>query len=157
MVTFLAMGMLVFVFFLYRKENQDIHIRSFSDFQIGDGSEIVYDIEEEDFSSEDCRIHGWFVQKGMTYDYFNAGMMEAGSGVYDNNHLCYVIDNLVYELPTKLEYRQDVNDLLDDGINYAYSGFYARITGIQMEELANAQLGMIVMTPDGEEILYFLK
>lgn len=157
-VTLLSMIVMALLFCLYRTENEYIRIRSGSVFQVGDQSEIVYKIEDEDFSlEEDCRIHGWFVQKGKTYDYFNAGMMEAGSGVYNNNHLCYVKEDLVYELPTKLEYRKDVNDILSDGIDYAYSGFYARISGIDLEELENAQLGMIVKTLDGEEILYLLK
>lgn len=156
--TLLAMCIVTLLFWMYRKENQQVRIRSRSEFQIGDENDIEYEIEEEDFSSEeDCRIHGWFVQKGRTYDYFNAGMMEAGSGVYDNNHLCYVKDDLVYELPTKLAYRGDVNDILSDGTDYAYSGFYARIAGLRLEELENAQMGMIVKMPDGEEILYLLK
>lgn len=158
LVTFLAMGVVTLLFCLYRRENRSVHIRSRSEFQLGDESEIEYDIEDEDFSSvEDSRIHGWFIRKGHTYDYFNAGMMEAGSGVYNNNHLCYVKDNTVYELPTKLEYRGDISDKINDGIDYAYCGFYARISGISPDEFENVQLGMVVKTTDGEEILYILE
>lgn len=157
-ITLAAMGVAALLFCFYREENQHIRIRSRSEFQIGNEGEIEYNIEDENFgSAEDGRIHGWFVRKGQTYDYFNAGMMEAGSGVYNNNHLCYVKDNVVYELPTKLEYREDISDMLDDGVNYAYCGFYARIYGITQAELEDAQLGMIAETPDGEEILYFLR
>ena len=83
--------------------------------------------------------------------------MEEGSGVYDNNHLCYVKNDIVYELPTKLEYRKDVNQLLNDGIDYAYSGFYARIPEDNMNIRNDAKMGMIAETLDGEEVLYILK
>lgn len=156
-IALLAMVVVFMLFFVYRRENEHIRIHPKSEFAVGTRDEIEYDIEEEKVSSSgDYRIHGWFVVKGKVYDYLNAGMMEEGSGVYDNNHLCYVKDDLVYELPTKLEYRKDVNYLMNDGIDYEYSGFYARVPENSMDIRDNAELGMIVVTPDGEEILYFL-
>ena len=66
-------------------------------------------------------------------------------------------NDLVYELPTKLEYRKDVNRTLHDGIDYEYSGFYARVPEEDVGNMNDAELGMIAKTPDGEEILYLLK
>lgn len=157
-IALLAMGVVTLLFFLYRRENEHISVRSRSEFTIGKSDEIEYDIEEEGISSSgDYRIHGWFVIKGRVYEYLNGGMMEEGSGVYDNNHLCYVKNDIVYELPTKLEYRKDVNQLLNDGIDYAYSGFYARIPEDSMNIRNDAKMGMIAETLDGEEVLYILK
>lgn len=157
-ISVLAMGVVMLLFVLYRRENEHIRVRSKSEFTIGMSDEIRYDIEEEGFSSSgDYRIHGWFIIKDKVYDYLNAGMMEKGSGVYNNNHLCYVKDDFVYELPTKLEYRKDVNQLLNDGIDYAYSGFYSRVSEKDIGIMDDAELGMIAETPDGEEYLYILK
>ena len=157
-ITLLAMGMVTGLICLYRRENGHIRVRSQSEFTEGAADEIVYSIEEEGISSSgDYRLHGWFVRKGQVYSFLNAGMMEAGSGVYNNNHLCYVKNDLVYELPTKLEYRKDVNRTLHDGIDYEYSGFYARVPEEDVGNMNDAELGMIAKTPDGEEILYLLK
>ena len=97
-IALLAMGVVTLLFFLYRRENEHISVRSRSEFTIGKSDEIEYDIEEEGISSSgDYRIHGWFVIKGRVYEYLNGGMMEEGSGVYDNNHLCYVKNDIVYD------------------------------------------------------------
>ena len=157
-IALLAMGMVTVLIFLYRRENGYIRVRSQSEFTEGAADEIVYSIEEEGISSSgDYRLHGWFVRKGQVYSFLNAGMMEEGNGVYNNNHLCYVKNDLVYELPTKLEYRKDVNRTLHDGIDYEYSGFYARVPEEDVDNMNDAELGMIAKTPDGEEILYLLK
>ena len=154
-MTAMAVLAMLVLFALYHRENNHTIIRYVNEFTVGDVSEIQYEIEEEGISSSgDYRISGWFIRTGATYDVFNAGLMQWFSNVYNNNHLCYVKDDVVYELPTHLEYRKDVNSKIDDGVDYWCSGFYARVPEKDMDIIEGAVMGMIAETPDHEEILY---
>ncbi len=145
------------LFLWYRWENNHITERSIDEFITGDSSKIQWSIEQEGISSSnDYRIDGWFVRTGVTYEVFNAGLMQWKTGVYNNNHLCYVRDGVVYELPTRLELREDVNDLLGDEVDYRYSGFHARVPARDLDILDGSVMGMIAESPDHEETLYLL-
>lgn len=146
------------LFLWYRRENNHVTVRSIGEFTIGDSKEIQYCIEQEGLSSsDDYRVDGWFVRTGVTYEVFNVGMMQWLTGVYNNNHLCYVRDGSVYELPTRLELREDVNSTLGDGIDYHYSGFHARVPARELDIMEGAVMGMIAESPDHEETLYLLE
>ena len=149
-----AVSLLLFVFI-----RQDSHIKekSLSDVTVGEVSQISYSIDSENVNEKgDYIIKGWAVQKGITYDYYKHSIDEYNSGVYNYMNLCYVKDNKLYILPTKLETRPDVTECLNDGIDYRYSGFSARVCEEDVYLTEGYQKAFLFKNPDAKEIVYII-
>ena len=81
----------------------------------------------------------------------------AQMAVLDGNlHLCIIDANKVYILPTKLEKRQDVNEFINDGIDYKYCGYRAKLNNNYISLISEHSWGIILKNIDGEESIYFL-
>ena len=68
--------------------------------------------------------------------------------------LCLLNEGKVYVLPTKLEDRPDVTDVMDDGIDYRDCGFQSFVPPACSETMENGKIGFLTRDPDGNETLY---
>lgn len=154
--TITAMTLVFVLFVVYRYEGRHIDIRSISEFKEGT-AEIAYNIEEvKKIKNGDVIIKGWFACRGVSYATYNYGDDTYRNDVYNYMNLCLVDGASIYVLPTKLELRQDVSNYLNDGLDYRYCGFRARICDANTMLTKSTKLGMIVKTPDGSKCIYLL-
>ena len=124
---------------------------------MGDIKQIQYDIEEvTSDKAGNYYIKGWCILKNVRYGYFNYGNNKTSSNVYNNMHLCIIDANKVYILPTKLEKRQDVNEFINDGIDYKYCGYRAKLNNNYISLISEHSWRIILKNIDGEESIYFL-
>ena len=72
-------------------------------------------------------------------------------------HIGYVLDDVVYVIPTRLCTREDVNELIGDGINYKYCGFNSRVSSKDYKILENAAMVIIWENPDGTKEIYYIQ
>lgn len=155
--TVLAMGILFMLLLVYRYEDQHIEVCPLLDFEEGNIQDISYHFDEIRYTQQgDAIIKGWLVRRGITYNSYNYGDDTYRSDVYNYMHLCMVKGDSVYIFPTKLELRSDVSNYINDGIDYRYCGFRARITSKNSDLMSSSLPGMVVQLPDGTEILYCL-
>lgn len=143
---------------LYWSESGSLNISNLVDYQMGSADQIAYDIEDLQYQSDgSCVLRGWCVQPCVTYPFYNYGEDKHSSGVYNNIHVGYLSDDQIYIAPTRLEQREDVNRIMDDGIDYGYCGFQARIPEDNVEAFENGTLVLLLQNPDGTEQLYELE
>lgn len=155
--TGLALVTVSLLLFVFIRQDSHIKERNLSEVTVGDISQVTYSIDSENVNEKgDYIIKGWAVQRGVTYDYYNYGIDDNNSGVYNYMNLCYIKDNKLYVLPTKLEARKDVSEVLNDGIDYRYSGFNARVCEDDMYLTKGYQKAFLFKSPDDEEIVYII-
>ncbi|HUM83124.1 MAG TPA: hypothetical protein PLN48_05030 [Lachnospiraceae bacterium] len=83
-----------------------------SEFQQSDSENVCFKIESRSDEGDVTYLTGWFVDKGKVLNDFHVACSD---GEY------------VYELPTRLENRDDVTKTLADGVDYLYCGFRVMI------------------------------
>ena len=101
-------------------------------------------------------IHGWFVEEGAAYPFYNFGWGKSGSGVYNNYHLAALDNGTVVEFPTLLSKRDDVTASLNDGTDYKYAGFSASIPASYRPLISESGLYILSCDPSGRQRLYFI-
>lgn len=74
--------------------------------------------------------------------------------VYTNLRLCLIENDTVYVIPTKLSNRDDIETAMGDGIDYHCSDFTAKVPKKHTHLLEKSNLGIIMISPDGENSLY---
>lgn len=151
-LSMLIVGALLLV---YNHENNKVHHYYRSEFEEKSIAEARCDIEAISEDEEgDCYIKGWFVLPGITYDFYNYGNDNHSSSAYNYVNVCVVDKNDIYVLPTKLEERQDVNELIGDGVDYKYSGFQAKVSSELSNLVENKSIAFLVKDPDDKKTLY---
>ncbi|MCC6093690.1 MAG: hypothetical protein LIV24_01470 [Eubacterium sp.] len=143
------------LFLIYRNENNAVRFYNRNTFQSGAIGDIRYDVESVTADEKNnSTIKGWFVKPGVTYDFYNYGNDAERTGVYNYLNVCLIDADRVYVLPTKLEIRQDVNDLIGDGTDYKFSGFEAYVPSKYSYLFDNCSYGFLSRDPDGRQTLY---
>ena len=152
----LAIFAVCVLFLLYDTENNEILVYDESSFSQGAIKDVKFEIES--ISERDERgaqiIKGWFILPGVTYQYYNYGNDAERNGVYNYFNLCFLKDGKLYVLPTKLELRDDVNNLISDGIDYRYSGFQANLPKNYSHLIKEGSIAFLVKNPDGVNTIY---
>lgn len=158
LVVMLVATVIIYVAYaLYWSENGSMRIYNLTDYQVGSAEQIAYDIESVQYQSDgSCILQGWCVQPGVTYPFYNYGYDTYERGVYNNIHVGYLLDDQVYIAPTRLEQHDDVNRIMNDGTDYRYCGFQARIPEDNVDECIDGILVVLIQNPDGTEELYEL-
>lgn len=156
LLTLLAIIAVCVILLRYNTENNEIRIFDESSFNQGAIEDVKFEIEpfSEEAENEAQIIKGWFILPGVTYQYYNYGNDAERSGVYNYLNLCFIKDGKVYVLPTKLELRDDVNNIISDGIDYRYSGFRANVPENYSHLIKEGSIAFLVQNPDGVNTLY---
>lgn len=129
-----------------------------SSFLIGDINDVSYCIEGYGTNDDgDLLINGWFLKEGISYDYYNYGNDNHSQSVYNNMHIAFVNDEEVYLVPTKLIKREDVNLIIDDGIDYKYSGFTSKLSSTDKYIADEGKLVMVWEDINGIKEIYYLE
>lgn len=142
---------------LFAREDKNVKTAAVSSFTQGKPSDIQYKVESRQYDGNGAYvISGWAVKPGVTYSFYNYGNDAERSCVYNNMHVGFVDGETVYILPTKLSQRDDVNQLINDGIDYSYCGFTAQLPKNKTGKIENGSLVLIWKNPDGSQELYHL-
>ncbi len=148
----------IILFALYAREDDSLSIVSLDSFKEGDPSNLLYDIEAFQYDSDGaCLVNGWAIKPGVTYHFYNYGNDAERNTVYNNMRIGFTDGESVYIMPTKLEQRTDVNELINDGIDYAYCGFRSRLPVRYTESVEYNIVVLIWQNPDGTQELYYLE
>lgn len=154
LITLLGLIIVYAGYTLYWRENGTISVAAITDYQRISPDQIEYAIEGAQYQADGSYlIQGWCVQPGITYPFYNYGEDNYANGVYNNIHVGYLSEDQVHIVPTRLEQREDVNQIMDDGIDYKYCGFQARIPEDNVEECRDSTLVFLIQNPDGTEQL----
>lgn len=119
-----------------------------SNYAIGDIKEINYEIENLIYERDTLYVEG-FCYKNTSYTYYNYGMHKDVTGYYNNFALATIDKGIVYEFPTKLVFREDINN--------SHSGFNAMIANKYTTFIQKNGLYIVVTSPDQENTLYKLE
>lgn len=140
---------------LFWRDRQTVRISDTSDYQTGSADEIMYSIDLAERQADGSyMIQGWCIQPGITYPYYNYGIGIESAGVYNNMHIGFLYEDRVYTIPTELERRDDISENMNDGIDYAYSGFYSRIDANEIGDYIDGEMMILLQDPDGDRTLY---
>jgi uncharacterized protein (UPF0128 family) len=71
-------------------------------------------------------------------------------------HIGFTDGKTVYILPTKLENRDDIDQYINDGIDYQFCGFQSRLPKEKSGRIKKGALVLIWKNPDGSQELYYL-
>lgn len=155
---FLSLALLAAIAFivLYQRENSQVRVESLESFPVGDPSEIIYEVSGEEIYDDRGThlIMGWAVKPGKVYSFYNYGNDAYRERVYNNMYLGCTDGNDVFILPTKLSKRDDVDALINDGIDYAYCGFSSLLPAGIKEQMNSFVL--IWQNQDGTKELFYL-
>ena len=98
-------------------------------------------------------IDGWALEKGTINEYFN-WVTGPDESVYNNNQVVLQDeDGNIYAINTVSEERLDVNELINDKINYRKCGFKALVKRNKLKENCKYKVGIIITTLEDEKIL----
>lgn len=98
-------------------------------------------------------ITGWMTDTGHIDSGYNYGVDTVLYGVYNNMHCGIVNGDKVIIFPTKLKKRPDVNNEINDGIDYKYCGFTAYIPSEYVSEYSDNEIVLTVKRRNGEEFI----
>lgn len=153
----LALVFALTIFELFYQENRRIEEKNLSSFTMGNKKDIEYKIEYKGLNNKGSYfIKGWCIKPGIEYSYYNYGNDAHKKSVYNNMHLGYLKKNTVYIIPTKLENRDDVDQYINDGIDYRFCGFQSIIPKEKLGKIEKGELVLIWKNPDGTQELYYL-
>lgn len=124
-------------------KNKKIDISDYSIFTASDN--CLYAVDEVVLNDSDGMINGWLIKKGE-----DIGAISIKVLLYEQD------SNQCVAFPTKIVKREDVTSHFDDGKNYDYSGYYARITSIGSKlQLRNREYTlMFLVNSNGEEFIF---
>lgn len=155
LVTVLGMVFVLSLFLFVNIENNRVIKRNISEYQTEYTADTVYEIKNiESDTKGNVYIDGIFAVKGLSYDFFNYANDNHDKGVYAYYHFCLIDENEVYVMPTKLSEDNEINEMLNDGNNYRYSVFDAKVPKKYAEALNSFKRGIVSRSPDGKESIY---
>ena len=157
-VMLLALLTAIVFLLLFQLEESTVKVARLESFPIGNSSEIMYQINEEGvYDDQGTRvIPGWAVKPGKVYPFYNYGNDAYRERVYNNMHLGYTDGINVYILPTKLSKNEDVNTLINNGIDYSYCGFSAFLPD-SIRNIKEKNPVLIWQNLDGTKELFYLE
>ena len=142
---------------LFHREDNRIEEKKLNSFSIGERKEIEYNIDYQGVSSDGSYlVKGWCVKPGVEYSFYNYGNDAYRKSVYNNMHIGFTDGETVYILPTKLENRDDIDQYINDGIDYQFCGFQSRLPKEKSGRIKKGALVLIWKNPDGSQELYYL-
>lgn len=118
-----------------------------------DNSSYIMNIDSIVQGNDYIEIDGWAIEKGVTHKYFNwvAGEDE---NVYNNNNVVLQDESgNIYAINTVSQERNDVNQIINDDINYAKCGFKGLVKCNKLKKNQIYKVGAIITTLDDEQIL----
>lgn len=153
LIVFVCSVLLSLIFtFIYIYDNSKL-IRLNIPYEEKNNTNIEFNIEKVNLSSDYVEITGWAIDKGKTYDYFN-WVNGDGSSVYINNTVVLEDSNGTYFLvnTTSCE-RKDINSEINDGIDYKKCGMHAAVRISKLKKNETYKIGILLKDPNGEENL----
>lgn len=138
--------------FVYISDNSKIKKITISDLNTTN-SDVKIKIENASINENYLQVSGWAIEKGKTYDYFN-WVNGHGNGVYNNN-IVVLKDNdgILYSINTASLPRPDVNECINDNIDYRNCGIHAVINVSKLNKNQTYKIGVILTDLDGNKNL----
>lgn len=114
---------------------------------------IRMEIESVQDENKYLAIKGWIIEKGVTHEYFNWVAGE-GKNVYINNQIVLIDkDNIIVGFSTVSESRPDINEKINDGIDYQRCGVNALIKRSKLQKGKSYTIGILKTDLDGKKTL----
>lgn len=137
------------------REDSTVREEELSSYSVGAVEDIAFHIDSSGYDKNgNYYISGWCVKPGVVYEYYNYGNDAHRSGVYNNMHFGFSDGTRVFLLPTKLERREDVNSLLNDGIDYGFCGFRSILPKNRAGEIEKGDPVLVWENPDKSQELF---
>ena len=131
-----------------------VNQNALSNYTQSDPADLVYHIDTYVDNQAGTTVTGWLLNKSEVYTFYNYGLNDDITGIYNNFKLCLKYDNNIYELPTKIIARPDIEIDELDGIRHERCGFVAFLP--KGTPLNNPKVMALCKTLEGDEKLYDL-
>lgn len=129
------------------------HRSTLDSFIKSEEGQFEYSVSYEDKGSF-FLMEGYVLEKGKTETVYNYGWGRTVDAAYINLKVA-LIDEMgnVLILPTKAVANPEVTKMINDGVNYDYSSFLAKINKSRIDESKKYQIGIIYTKIDHTEYL----
>lgn len=143
-------GVIMIAYLIISELPQKSSLQSFVKSEEG---QFEYSISYED-KGNFFLVEGYGLEKGKTETVYNYGWGRTVDAAYINSKVA-LIDEMgnVLILPTKAVDNPEVTKVINDGVNYDYSSFLAKIHRKRIDESKKYQIGIIFTKMDNTEYL----